>query len=126
MFIKLSKYDTIDVPSPDHTRAMCYIDEEIEMTIRACEYENTKGEILNIGNQEQEISIKALVKAIAEVMDKKVTLKHLPDTQGSPLRRCPDISKIKRLINFSPIVSLKDGISKTYEWYKDKLENKYE
>lgn len=126
MFIKINKNNIIDIPSPSHTRAMCYIDDGIEMTVRACEYENTVNEILNIGNQEQELSIKELVEVIAEVIGKKVILNFLPDTPGSPARRCPDISKIRELIDFSPRISLREGISKTYEWYRNKLSDRYE
>lgn len=126
MFVKINNSDKIDVPSPSHTRALCYVEDGIEMTIRACKYENTINEILNIGNQEQEVRIKDLVEEIAAVMGKAVMLNLLPDTPGSPSRRCPDISKIKKLTGFSPKVSLREGISKTYDWYKDKLSNKYE
>lgn len=126
MFIKIRNNNFVDVPSPSHTRAMCYVDDAVEMTIRACESENTKSEILNIGNQGGEIKIKDLVTAIAEVLDKKITINELPDFPGSPERRCPDTSKILKLTGFTPAVSLKEGIERTYDWYKDKLDQRYE
>ena len=48
MFTKIKNSSEIDVASATHTRAMCYIDDAIEMTILACESEKTKNEILNI------------------------------------------------------------------------------
>ena len=126
MLVKISKQKVVEVASPEHTRSMCFIDDAVEMTIKACEKNSTNKEILNIGNQDQEISIINLTKTIAEVLGKEIEIKTLPDTEGSPSRRCPDITKINNMIGYLPKVKIKDGIKKTYEWYKDKLHNKYE
>ena len=51
----------------------------------------------------------------------KVTLEHIIDgknTEGSPERRIPDISQLNFLTNKRDRVPLKDGIYKTYLWYK--------
>lgn len=126
MFVKITENEIVDVASPLHTRAMCYIDDAVEMTILACESCNTNGEILNIGNQEQEISVRELVSTISKVLQKQVEFNEIEDTPGSPSRRCPDISKIKNLTGFSPKVCLFDGISKTYDWYKSRLHTRHE
>lgn len=126
MFIKIKNNNKVDCPSPEHTRAMCYVDDAVEMTIKACESENTHSEILNIGNQEQEIKIKDLVSTIADVLNKDITIIEMPETEGSPKRRCPDISKIVKLVGYTPKIPLKEGIEKTYYWYKDKLDHRYE
>ena len=125
-FIKISKSNTIDVPSPTHTRAFCYIDDAVEITIRACENANATNEILNIGNSKEEISIKDLIVKIASIMGKNITIHELPDTPGSPARRCPDTSKMERLTGYSPVIPLGEGIRKTYEWYKDRLDKPFE
>lgn len=126
MFIRISKNDIIDVASPAHTRAFCFIDDAIEMTIRAAQSPNAINEIVNIGNSIEEISIKDLVLKIAKVLNKSITINELPDTPGSPQRRCPDTQKIQKVTDYIPVFSLAKGISRTYEWYKDKLEAKYE
>ena len=126
MFIKIQNNSEIEVASPTHTRAMCYVDDAVEMTIRACEGDSTNGEIVNIGNQEQEIGIRDLVATIADVLNKQVVLKDGEDTPGSPARRCPDITKIEKLTGYSPRVSLREGIEKTYDWYKSRLDQRYE
>ena len=96
------------------------------MTIRACKKKSTNKEILNIGNQDQEISIVNLVKTIAKILNKNIQISYLPDTKGSPKRRCPDVSKIKKMTGYTCKVGLEKGIKKTYKWYKDRLHNKYE
>jgi UDP-glucose 4-epimerase len=126
MYVKINSNEIIKVASPEHTRAFCYIDDAVEMTIRACESENTANEILHIGNSSEEIRIIDLVKKICQSMEKVPVLQEQEVTEGSPSRRCPDISKIEKLINFTPKVSIDEGIRLTYDWYKHKLQAVYE
>lgn len=126
MLVKISSQKKVQVASPEHTRSMCFVDDAVEMTIRACENKITNKEILNIGNQDEEISIINLTKTIAQILKKKIDIQRLPDTVGSPSRRCPDISKIVSMTGYSPKVNIYDGIKKTYDWYKDKLHKRYE
>lgn len=120
-FRKIDKNTVVDVPSPDHTRAFCYVDDAVEMIVKACEGDNTNREILNIGNSNEEIRIVDLVAKIAAIMGQDIDINEQEATPGSPARRCPDVSKITRLTGYTASVSLDDGIRKTYEWYKDKL-----
>ncbi|MBN2070245.1 MAG: NAD-dependent epimerase/dehydratase family protein [Candidatus Krumholzibacteriota bacterium] len=126
MFIKVRDNDAVDVPSPDHTRAFCYIDDAIEYTIRACESPDSAGETYHIGNSDEEIRIDDLVRTVGEVMERKIEIRPLPATTGSPARRCPDISKVSRLTGYTPLVPLREGIARTYEWYRDRLDSRFE
>ena len=42
--------------------------------------------------------------------------------KDNPSRRCPNISKIKKL-GFKPRINLNRGLKKTYEWYLEDLKN---
>ncbi len=126
MFLKIRDNATIDVASPTHTRAFCYIDDAVTSTILVTEHAATQGEIINIGNQAQELTIRELVQTIAKVMGKSITINELPDTPGSPARRCPDTAKIKQLTGFVPQVNLEEGVTRMYAWYKDKLDTRHE
>ncbi len=35
------------------------------------------------------------------------------------MRRCPDIKKAKKILNWEPKTSLVDGLKKTISWFKD-------
>ena len=124
--IKLSESDQIPVPSPTHTRAFCYIDDAITATIACAESDKTRDESINIGNPEEEISIRNLVGEVAHAMDKNPEIEEMPDTPGSPSRRSPDITKLVGLAGFTPRVNLRDGIRQTYSWYKDRLSERFE
>jgi UDP-glucose 4-epimerase len=126
MFVKISRDPIVEVPSPHHTRAFCYIDDAVKMTILACESELSNGEILNIGNQDQELEIIDLTRVVASVMNKNVQIVPLPDMEGSPSRRCPDMSKSIRILGYEPHTTVAAGVQQTYTWYKDKLDAVYE
>jgi UDP-glucuronate decarboxylase len=121
MFIKIARNDTVEVFSPDHTRTFCYIDDAVEQTILACEHELSRGEILNVGADDPEIRIMDLVELIGRVLGRDLKLVRRDDTIGSTPRRCPDMSKLTRLTNYSPEVSLEDGIARTYAWYRTRI-----
>jgi UDP-glucose 4-epimerase len=65
-------------------------------------------EIYNIGTEE-EINIKNLAKIIANLYKKKIIIKNTSLAKGGTIRRCPDISKIKKL-GFIQNTSLEKGI----------------
>jgi nucleoside-diphosphate-sugar epimerase len=79
MFVKLSQSSNVDVVSPHHTRAYCYIDDAVEMTIRITEDQEASCQVYNIGNQEQEIDVVDLVRSIANVMGVKPSITEMED-----------------------------------------------
>ena len=126
LFIKIKNGKTVDLPSAEHTRAFCFVDDAVEMTIRLCEDAGAQGEIYHIGNAEEEISIGDLAVKIAAALNEHPQWRFLPATPGSPARRCPDTGKAATQTGYSPRVSLDEGIRRTYNWYKDKLDKRYE
>lgn len=107
------------------TRAFIYIDD----FIKGFEKVLDKGkhlEIYNIGTM-KETSIKDLSSEIGIILKKKIRLIPTKISKGSTLRRCPDISKLKRL-GFEDKFGLKMGLQKTIQWYNDfaHLQPKYD
>ena len=45
----------------------------------------------------------------------------LPETPGSPARRCPDMARTIDLIGCRPMLGLKEGIQRTCKWYTDNV-----
>jgi nucleoside-diphosphate-sugar epimerase len=101
----------------DQTRAFCYIDDAVRGTVDAME-KGGNGETYHIGTQE-EITIEDLIKHSGEVMGYKGTYENAPTYPGSVSRRCPDITKAKKELNYQPKVNWKKGVTKTMEWYAD-------
>jgi nucleoside-diphosphate-sugar epimerase len=91
----------------NETRSFIYISD----FVRAFDTILNKGkhcEIYNIGTEE-EVTIKNLAKKIAKIYKKKIVIKNVNLAKGGTPRRCPDISKIKKL-GFVQKISLEQGI----------------
>ena len=125
-FIKINTNSEIFVPSANHTRAFCYVDDAVKMTILITEDSRTSRETFHIGNPEQEIKIIDLVKMISTVMNKQVKIVEDKEAPGSPNRRAPNVDKLYSFVNVKAEVNLYDGLLKTYEWYRNKLESRWE
>jgi len=101
------------------TRSFCYIDDNIEMTIRC--FNQLENEVLNIGNDE-EISILDLAGLIHQIACKDFKYRLLPSRQGDPMRRVPSIDKVTKLVGYRPVTALKEGLVKTLSaWRKNLL-----
>jgi len=102
------------------SRSFCYITDTVLGIFKALINKKAKGEILNIGNT-HEIKILHLAKTIRKLTGSKSKIIFQPLPPEDPKRRCPDITKAKRLLNWQPKVPLEEGLTKTIEWFKLKL-----
>jgi len=102
----------------EQTRAFCYIEDAIK-AVYDLSNTNNNG-IFHIGNDLEEIKIIELAKKIASY-DPDFQIKKPP--QGSVERRCPDISLIRKFINFKPQHNLDNGLKKTIQWYNNYYSN---
>jgi nucleoside-diphosphate-sugar epimerase len=111
--------DQLGVHSPDHRRSFCYIDDAVELLKRMLETDVCIGKTLNLGTQSPEVTIREVVEMCIKVTGKKLRIRVLPPTPGSPDRRAPDMGITKSLLDFESKVSLKEGIGKTWAWYRE-------
>jgi dTDP-glucose 4,6-dehydratase len=99
------------------TRSFCYVSDLIEGIYRLMN--SAINDPVNLGNPEEHKilefaeTIKELTKSKSEIMFKKLPV-------DDPHVRCPDISKAKKEIGWTPEVSLEKGIKETIEWFETK------
>jgi len=72
---------------------------------------------VNIGN-DTETRIEDLAELVLRAADFRPRLECLPAPAGSVPRRCPDLTRLRRLTGFDPKVSLEDGVRETVTWYR--------
>jgi nucleoside-diphosphate-sugar epimerase len=101
----------------EQTRSFCYIDDVLEGLEKISNF-GIRKEIYHIGNDKEEIKIIDLAKILFDVAGKEYDFILQEAPVGSVSRRCPNIDKLKSL-NIKEQISLKDGIRKTFEWYKE-------
>ncbi len=111
---------TIEVwGSGEQTRSFLYVDECVEGTIKLLR-SNFTGPV-NIGSEEM-ISINDLAKMIIKISGKKIEIKNIPGPIGV-MGRNSDNNLIKEKLGWAPSKSLKEGITKTYEWINKQVKS---
>lgn len=114
----LKKENPFLIYGHDQTRSFCYVDDAVIGTVQAMESSKSSGNIFHLGT-EDEVSIEKLVKTVGLFYNFDGNYKNAKTFPGSTRRRCPDISKSKKILNYTPKVSLVDGLEKTINWYNN-------
>ena len=101
----------------NQTRSFQYVDDLIEGMIKMMESPDSFIGPVNIGNP-HEFTILELAKKVIKLTESssKIIYKALPS--DDPMMRKPDISLAKKELDWSPKVSLDDGLLKTIEFFK--------
>tara|TARA_B100000989_G_scaffold299044_1_gene292450 strand:+ start:9854 stop:10834 length:981 start_codon:yes stop_codon:yes gene_type:complete len=115
-FIKKCKSDKLFtiIGKGDQTRSFCYIDDHVRLANKLVLNNKIKNNIVNLGNEE-EITILYLAKLIHKISNKKFVFKNLKSRIDDPVKRCPDITFLKKLTNDKPFISIKEGLKKLIE-----------
>ncbi len=100
------------------TRSFCYVSDLIEGIFRLLLSDEYRP--VNIGNP-HEISLLDFAKEIIALSGtpSKIAFKPLP--QDDPKQRQPDISRAEEVLGWEPVVTRKEGLAITYEYFKKQL-----
>jgi nucleoside-diphosphate-sugar epimerase len=99
------------------TRSLCYVSDLVEGLMRAMFTPETAGEIYNLGNPEEH-SVREFAELIIRLCGSASQIVFEPKRQDDPERRCPDISKARRVLHWEPRVALESGLSQTIAWFR--------
>ncbi len=111
----------IEVASILHRRTFCYIDDAVEQIRRVAESSECEGLALNIGNQTPEMSIGEMADVIVKTVGKPLHVIALPETSGSPTRRCPDMRETILRTGYPARWDVESGVKATFDWYREKI-----
>lgn len=109
--------------SGKQSRCFIHVKDVVNALIKLAQEPKAVGEVFNIGSQE-EISIENLAKEIIKITKSKSKIRRIPYEKAyeegfeDMQRRVPDISKIKKLIGFSPTFSLQEIIKDIVDFQK--------
>ena len=97
------------------TREFLYVEDAAEAILLAAEHYNDSAPV-NVGSG-MEISVKDLVRQIADLMGVELEVVWDPSKPDGQPRRCLDISKAARLFGFRARMPFAEGLRRTIEWY---------
>ena len=103
----------------EQTRSFQYVDDLVAGIGRLLE----SGEHypVNIGNP-HEMTVLQFAKKILELTGSKSGIAYRPLPQDDPQVRQPDITKARKLLNWEPKVDLDEGLIKTIDYFRARLE----
>lgn len=99
----------------NNIRSFCFVDDHTRLVRKLAE--KVSNEIVNVGN-DQETKIIELAEMMHKIEGKKFEPKYLPGREYDHKRRQPDISKLKKLIDDYPKITLDEGLRKTISEFK--------
>lgn len=105
----------------NQSRDFTFVSDAVAGTVAAGFSENTAGKIYNIGG-----GCLATVNEVLAILknlnpEKKITVVHREESHGDVRHTRAEVSAASRDFNFSPKVSLQDGLSREISWLKENL-----
>jgi len=105
--------------SGGQTRSFCYVEDEVEGIVRLLLARNGPEihEPVNIGNP-HELTVMEIARKILALTESRseIVFESLP--QDDPRVRRPDITKARKLLDWTPAISLEEGLRRTIEYFK--------
>jgi dTDP-glucose 4,6-dehydratase len=98
------------------TRSFCYVDDQIAGLCALLDSDWDGGPV-NLGNPEEH-TVAELAELVIEMTgsDAQITFEPLPE--DDPVRRRPDIGLAEDVLGWRPMVSLREGLARTVEWFR--------
>ena len=97
-------------------RDYTYIDDVIQGTMAALNYDGPLFNIFNLGESET-TRLKDLIAAIESALGKEAKINQLPEQPGDMPLTCANISKAKKLLGYNPTTQLSDGLPRFIDWF---------
>lgn len=122
LLTKLFDNELPNLVSPDIARDMLYIDDAVDLFITIATNEPIIGDIYNMGSGKQS-TIKSIVDVALSLTNSNVTPKwdSMEPRMWDQNTWVADMTKVKEIFDWEPRYSLKDGLTKTINWYKNSL-----
>lgn len=105
--------------SLDHLRSFTYVQDIVDGIVSVLDLMNVcNGEIINLGTEEENTT-QAGIQTVEAILGKTIQINYLKNKRtGDQLRTCAVIDKARKLINYNPKTTLKQGLQQQVEWYK--------
>ncbi len=99
------------------TRSFCYRDDLVEAIIRMMNREGDFIGPVNIGNP-GEFTIRELAEQVIKMCGSTSELVYQPLPNDDPARRRPDITLAQEKLDWSPTITLEEGLRSTIDWFR--------
>ena len=116
----LTNQDITVYGNGEQTRSFCYIDDLIEGMLKMMDSGKENIGPINLGNP-VEFKIIELAKLIIQLTNSKSKIINKDLPTDDPVRRKPDISLAKKILDWEPKTEVTDGLKETIDYFKLQL-----
>jgi UDP-glucuronate 4-epimerase len=99
-------------------RDYTYIDDIIAGVRAAIDYDQSKYEVINLG-ESRTVELRELISLLEKTLGCKAQIDWQPAQPGDVPQTFADIAKARRLLNYDPQTKIEDGIRKFVNWFRD-------
>jgi len=99
------------------SRDFTYIDNVVEANLLAGRSPEAIGEVFNVGCGSR-VSLLAIIASLERLVGRPLQRNHTPGRAGDVAHTLADVSKAKRLLGYTPLVTFDDGLQRTFEFFK--------
>jgi UDP-glucose 4-epimerase len=101
-------------------RGFIYVTDLVDGMIRAMD-RKTDGEPINLGNGDEVVTINELAETIIDISGKDLSIEHDLSMPTGTDKYAADTTKMEDELDWTPSVTLEDGLSKVYEYAEREL-----
>jgi dTDP-glucose 4,6-dehydratase len=94
------------------------VDDLLEGIVRLME--SSCPEPINIGNPD-EVTIAELAREVIALTGSSSRIETRPMPKDDPIRRRPDISRARTVLGWEPLVSRREGLTRTFEDFRRRI-----
>jgi len=99
------------------TRDFTFVSDAVAANLAAATVDDAVGEIFNIGGGSR-VVLKEVLETMEEVVGKPIKRNHIEKAMGDARHTAADVSKAKKILGYQPQISLREGLTKEWEWVK--------
>jgi UDP-N-acetylglucosamine 4-epimerase len=101
------------------SRDFTYIDNVVYANVLAMTTQNTEAinQVYNVAYGSS-TSLNKLYAFIKENLNSDLSVHYKPERKGDIKNSLANIDKVKKQLNYKPLINIETGLSKTIEWYK--------
>jgi nucleoside-diphosphate-sugar epimerase len=101
----------------EQSRDFTYIDNVVDVTLRACEVPQASGTVFN-GGTGARITLNEVLRLLEKISDQKIQATHDPARNGDIKDSQADISLARKVLGYEPKVNFEEGLRRTWAWYQ--------
>ena len=101
----------------EQTRDFTFVTNVVDGVIRAAETPGVGGQVFNVATNSR-ISLNQLLATLKKIFNSGVEPIYKDARQGDVRDSQADIDEARRLLGYTPIVGLEEGLRQTVDWYK--------